>query len=61
MQILRHHRKGPHLNTLERFYIHAEYTANNHLNNNHTIFPNKIFETLLKDHSLTIPPPTPLP
>jgi hypothetical protein len=61
MQILRHHKKGPHLNTLERFYIHAEHTSNNHLNDNHTIFPNKIFETLLKDHPQTNPPPTPLP
>jgi hypothetical protein len=61
MQILRHHRKGPHLNTLERFYIYAEYTSNNHLNDDHTIFPNRIFETLLKDHSRTNPSPTTSP
>jgi hypothetical protein len=61
MQILRHHKKGPHLNTLERFYIHTEYTSNNHINDTHTIFPNKIFEILLKDHPQTNPPPTPMP
>jgi hypothetical protein len=50
MQVLHHHKKGAHLNTLERFYIHAEYTTNNHLNDSHTILPNKIFDTLLKTH-----------
>jgi len=40
--------KGPHLNTLERFYIYAEYLNNNHLNDKHTILPNIIFNTLLK-------------
>jgi hypothetical protein len=56
MQILRHHRKGPHLNTLERFHIYAEYITNNHINDNQTIFPNKIFDVLLKDHSQENPP-----
>jgi len=37
-----------HLNTIERYYIHAEHAANNHLNDDHTTFPNKIFDTLLK-------------
>ena len=31
MQILYHHRKGTHVNTIERYYIHAEHTANSHL------------------------------
>jgi hypothetical protein len=35
------------MNTIERFHIHAEFTANNHLNDDHTIFPNT---TLLKTH-----------
>jgi hypothetical protein len=39
---------GPHLNTLERFYIHKEAARNNHLNDDHTITPNKIFDTILK-------------
>ena len=48
MQMLQYHKKGSHLNTNERFYIHAEYAGNNHLNDNHTIFPNTIFDTLLE-------------
>ena len=47
-QILQHHNKGAHLNTVERYYIYAEFTKNNHLNEEHTISPNKIFEALLK-------------
>jgi hypothetical protein len=49
-QVLHHHKKGAHLNTVERFYIHAEYITNNHLNDNHSIFPSIIFDTLLKTH-----------
>ena len=30
MEILEYQKKGANLNTVERFYIHAEYTANNH-------------------------------
>src|SRR5215510_14141111 len=48
MQILHHHRKGPHLNTIERFHIYTEYMNGSHLNDEHTIFPNKIFESLIK-------------
>jgi len=48
MQVLHHHQERAHLNKTERFYIHAEYVANNHLNENHSIFPNIIFDTLLK-------------
>ena len=50
MQILQRQSKGAHLNTVERFYIYAEYITNNHLNDNQTIFPNKIFDTLLEPH-----------
>jgi hypothetical protein len=46
MQILQHQNMGPHLNTLERFYIHKETAFNNHLDNDHTILPNKVFSTL---------------
>jgi hypothetical protein len=49
MQLLQCHKKAAHLNTIERFHIHAEFTANNHLNND-TIFPNAIFDTLIKTH-----------
>jgi hypothetical protein len=47
MSVLKKQTKGPHLNTLERFYIHKEAALNNHLND-HTITPNKIFDTILK-------------
>jgi len=50
MEILQYQKKGAHLNTVERFYIHAEYTANNHLNDSQNIFPNAIFDTLLATH-----------
>ena len=47
MQILQRQNKGAHLNTTERYYIYREFTKNNHLNDEHTISPNKIFEALL--------------
>jgi hypothetical protein len=47
MQVLQCHKKGTHLNTTEHFYIHTEATKNNHLNDDHTIFPNAIFDVLL--------------
>ena len=49
-QVIHHHKKGAHLNTVERFYIYADYVANNHLNDNHSVFPSKIFDNLLKTH-----------
>jgi hypothetical protein len=48
MQILQCQRKGTHLNTIERYHIYTEALANNHLNDDHTIFPNTIFDTLSK-------------
>ena len=51
MQILRHQNKGTHLNTLERFHIYTEYITDNHINDSQTIFPKKIFDAILKDHS----------
>ena len=44
-------RKGPHLNELERSHIYAEYITNNYINDNQTIFPNKLFDILLKAYS----------
>jgi hypothetical protein len=46
MQILHCHKKGPHLNTIERFHIYTESIANNYLNDEHTVFPNTIFDIL---------------
>jgi len=57
MQILHYHKKGPHVNTLERFHIHTEFAANNHLNENQTVYLNEIFDTLAKTHHhKTLPP-----
>jgi len=50
MQIPQRQYKGSHLNTLECVYIYTEYLKNNHLNDDHTIFPNMILEALLKPH-----------
>jgi hypothetical protein len=47
MQVIQCHKKGPHLNTIERFHIHAESSNNNPLNEDHTIFPTATFEVLL--------------
>ena len=61
MQSLHHHTKGAHLNMVEKFYIHAEYVANNHLNDNYSIFPNIISDTFLKTHRPLKKKPHPLP
>jgi len=50
MQILHLQNKVAHLNTIERFYIYAEYTKENNLNDDSTISPNNIFDMLLKPH-----------
>jgi len=50
MQILHCHKKGANLNILERFHIHTDFAANNHLNKNQTVFPNTIFDSLIKTH-----------
>jgi hypothetical protein len=56
MHVLHHQKKGPHLNTMEKFYIYTEYLDGSHLNDEHTIFPNKIFDSLIKPSSLWTPP-----
>ena len=48
MQVLHCHKKGAHMNTIERFHIHREFAANNNFNDNQTVFPNAIFDTLTK-------------
>ena len=47
MQIQQRQNKEAHLNTIERYYIYREFTQNNHLNDEHIISPNKIFDNLL--------------
>jgi len=48
MEIVHYHKKGAHLNTLEKFHIHIESVKNNHLNDPQTIHPNAIFDALIK-------------
>ena len=50
MQVLRWQNKGAHLHTVEKYYIYTEYTKDNHMNDNQTIFPNKIFDAILNPH-----------
>ena len=50
MPVLHYQRKGSHLNTIKRFYIHIEAASNNHLNDSHTIFRNIILDTILKTY-----------
>jgi hypothetical protein len=50
MQVLHYQKKSTHLNTVERYYIHTEFTANNHLNDSQNIFSNAIFDAILKTH-----------
>jgi hypothetical protein len=51
MQVLQYQNRGAHLNIYECFHIYAEYINKNHLNDEHTIFLNKLFDTLLKPHN----------
>jgi hypothetical protein len=47
MPVLHFQKKGPHLSTMERFYIHKEATSDNQLNDKH-IFPNITFDIIPK-------------
>jgi hypothetical protein len=46
MHILEFQKKSKHMNTLERYYIYKETYLNNHLNDQHTIIQNKIYEII---------------
>ena len=43
----RQHASALYLNTLERFHIHKEAASHSRLNDEHTITPNQIFDTIL--------------
>ena len=58
MTILYTHKKGIHLNTIERFHIHAETLRSNQLNEDYADTTNPIFNTILQLHNQTPPPPT---
>ena len=61
MEIIQVYKKGPHLNTLEIFHTHKEFTENNHLYDPQTILPNAIFTTLLNTRRSDKNPATPYP
>jgi hypothetical protein len=61
MQVLHNQKKGTHLNTIEKFHVHIEHAAGNHLNDDHTIFPNNIFDFLIKTNTPTPPESYPDP
>ena len=48
MKILHYQKKSTHLNTIERFNIRVEYNSKYYFYDSHTIFLNRIFDTLLK-------------
>jgi hypothetical protein len=48
MKTVHCHKKGAHLNTIQKFHIHTEFAKNNHLNDPQTIFLNAIFDTFIK-------------
>jgi len=47
MHMVQFRKKGPHINTIERFYIHKEAASHNHLSDEYTVTPNRIFDTIL--------------
>jgi len=57
VQILQYHEKRTHLNAIEQYYIYAEFSKNKHLNDEHNISPNSIFDALLKITSHKSPNP----
>ena len=53
-----YHVKETQLNTIQRYYIYAEFSENNHLNDEQTISPNKTLYALLKPHQPQITEPS---
>ena len=51
LYILEFHKKSMHMNTLERYHIHKEAHQNNHLNDQHTVPHNKIFQIIQKNEN----------
>jgi len=45
-----YHVKETQLNTIERYNIYEELSENNHLNDKHTLSPNKTLYAQLKPH-----------
>jgi hypothetical protein len=49
MTILHTVKKGPMMNTLEKFHVYKETRKNNQLNDRSTVTPNAIFDTILRN------------
>ena len=54
-QIFYYQKKGPHLNTMERFYVHKQAAADNQLNDKQNIFPDRIFDAILNTGTPSTP------
>jgi len=52
MQVLYFQKKGAYLNNMEIFYVQKEASLDKQLNDKYTIFPNIIFNTILKKKTL---------
>jgi hypothetical protein len=52
MQVLHLQKKGPQFSTMVRYFAHKEATSDNQLNEKYTIYPNIIFDTILKTENL---------
>jgi hypothetical protein len=48
MQILHLRKKGIHLDTIEHFHIHGKAATDRHLNDDHTLSNNIIFDNILR-------------
>jgi hypothetical protein len=55
MEIIKKHKKGKHMNTLEKYHIHKLYNHNLHMNDRAIEANNPIFKTL---HEITSTNPT---
>jgi hypothetical protein len=51
MQVL-HFQKNKAHSLMGGYYVHKEATSDNQLNDKHTIFPNTILDTVLKNENL---------
>ena len=49
MRVLQFQKKGIHLDSIQRFHIHRQAAKNNHLNDDHTLSANRIFDSILSD------------
>lgn len=51
VEVLYTAKKGPHLSTVDKFYIYKETRNNNQLNDQYAVQPNAVFKTTLQHDS----------